>query len=817
LFKKKSPTTANTGSRGNVNSFSKSIDEDKLARYLNKTGQFDLGSSNGTPTKNTFGLPIISPQANDSEQGSYDEDSEELDEVEDDEGLGEEEFEGTMDLDPRKETRPLDPGSSKKSAFYGPLANGTVGPGSSILNGTPRGVKRSRGGAMLSPASLHSPKKDSKPRQDSAIPGIAKHMATKLGIAELQEPDDFIIGTEDIVQRDLYGSASIGQLQDPALIAGLPKVSEDLSNFWRSSHREYTANVRPKQDAIIGIGPNDDEPSLYKAIFVAALLLQLRHPPEARGKQALAVARLNRSSTFSKSYEQAPIPSNPTAFPKVLVNWLDIYHNPYHVAMTEVMSHQPNPTAHHNYWDVISSLTLRGKLADVALLLRRANFQYARTAKEDGHGSDGYHGIQIKNIDRVVNRAVQVLELCPTSQDDNWNVTGNEWTMFRKRVEQAIDDLAIFAEGRDRDFEPAESTLEASNFGLGRTTTGLSQSTRKAESRVPWQIYQNLKALYGILLGGNTEVMAQAQDWVEATIGLTVWWDGDEDEDGQVGSLAMTRRSLRQSNARNARLVDVDPRAAYLRRLTDAFERVVNDSDDELFQINSMNPVEVGLASLFEGNVEGVIGLLRSWSLPVASAVAEVAGAGGWFMRNGVVNLMGFSTNDLQLEGEPSMTMDSILLDYAANLSLQESFRARQKGAVYEGWELSIAVLKRLQDQKVAKELAGQLLNDLPVESDQRIAKILDTCKRFKLGEEARRITEVGYDPSMLISQTDFDRHTLIVLLRILATTARLWCTTLVLVIRKRSRMSWISSSRCPWSTLSRFRQYQPWTPIFMH
>ncbi|KAK4695287.1 hypothetical protein P7C71_g2436, partial [Lecanoromycetidae sp. Uapishka_2] len=747
LFKKKSSATSSNGLRGDINPFSKSIDEDKLARYLNKTGQFDLGSSNGAPTKNTFGLPVSSPQggsASDSEEASYDEDSEGLPEIDDDPES--EEYEGNMDVDTRIETSMPDLGSTMKSALNGSLANGNTGLGSSILNGNPRGVKRSRGGAMLPSTYFRSPKKSSKSKQDSAVPAIAKHMATKFGVAELEESDEFIVRTEEIIQRDLYGLETPDKGREQARTSGLPQTSESLSRLWRSAHDQYVASIQSENDMIIGIGPNEEEPSLQKAIFVGALLLQLRHPPEARGMQALAVARLNRSSTYSRSSEHVVVPPNPTALPKVLIDWLDIHHNPYHSAVTEVLKNQPNPTAHHNYWDVVSSLTLRGKLGDVALLLKRSNFQHARTAKEDSQGSDGYQGLQIRNIDRVISRAIQALETCPALQDDNWNVTGNEWMIYRKRIEQAVDDLAVFSEGRDRDADPSDSTLEASNFGLQRTTMGLSQSTRKAESRVPWQVYQNLKAIYGILLGGSTEIISQAQDWVEATIGLAVWWDGDDEEDMPVGSLAMTRRSLRKSNARNTRLVDVNPNAAYLRKLAEAFERVTDDSDDDLFQINSINPVEVGLASVFEGNVEGVIGLLRAWSLPIAAAIAEIAGTGGWFVRSGGVNLMGFSTDDLQLEGEPNMTMDSIIVDYAERLSAQESVQGRLKGTAYEGWELSIAVLKRLQDQKVAKELVGQLLDDMPVETDERIGKILDTCKRFKLEGEARRITETYAD-----------------------------------------------------------------------
>ena len=730
LFKKKQSAALNSGPRVNANPFSKKINEDKLARYLDKTGHVDFGSSNGYSAATRFDRSSAS-KANGSGKYAYEEGSEDLDAASESEGSEEEAYQAAMELDARVE--------------HGLSKDRTVDLGSSFMGDTPRGVKRSRGGAKLPVTSSRNPKKQSKPRTDSTLSGVAKNLATNLGVAGLKESDSVILGTEEIIQADLHGLSPLRDSPERNTTPILRKVSESLSRFWRFSRDQYEVDNEPEADVIIGVGPNEDEPSLHKATFLASLLLQLRHPPEARGKQALAVARLSQSSTASRPYPQNPGPSNPTALPKVLIDWLEYYHNPYYTAVVDVMRYEPNPTAHHNFWDVVSSLLLRGKLADVVLLLKRAKFQYARTARDDGLGSGGYHNAQIKNIDRAVSRAIQVLERCPNLQDEDWNVTNNEWTIFRKHIHQAVDDLTIFAEGRDRDSDPTESTLEASNFGLRKTTTDFSQTSRKAESRVPWQIYQNLKALYAITLGGQVEIMAQAQDWVEATIGLTIWWDGDDDEPVPVGSLAMTRRSLRQSHSGNVRLVDVKPAVAYLRRLADAFALVTDPSDNDSFQINSMNPVEVGLACVFESEVEGVISLLRAWSLSVASAVAEVAGLGGWFVRSGGVNLMGFSTNEIQLEPELDLTMDSILVDYAAITSERDKFQGKPKGIIVEGWELSIALLKRLHDQKLAKELAGQLLDNLPVQSDERVGKILETCEKFKLSEEARRITEVRH------------------------------------------------------------------------
>ena len=132
LFKKKPSHIGNTSSRRSVKSAQpNTIDQSKLARYLDKSGRFDLGSSNSPPATKMFGLPSSSPLSklgNDSDQDeeygieSFDEDAE-VEYGNNDAGMDAEEI-----------TNPLSKGS---------FANGdSLDLGSSILDGTPRGMKR---------------------------------------------------------------------------------------------------------------------------------------------------------------------------------------------------------------------------------------------------------------------------------------------------------------------------------------------------------------------------------------------------------------------------------------------------------------------------------------------------------------------------------------------------------------------------------------------------------------------------------------------------------------------------------------------------
>jgi len=607
-----------------------------------------------------------------------------------------------------------------------------------------RGVKRSRGGAAMPQNSTSRKTAQLATRKDSAIPTIAKNLAKQIGPAQLDEPDELIIETEKLVLQ-LYPQPSSNEVQQQVLDIVLSVVPEALCKLWQSCCNETKQASR--SEYTVGIGPSEGEPALHKATFLSSLLLKLHHPPPAKGKQAYRVS----SGRFQSRLTGALHPDRsvrPEAYPRVLLEWLEQQHNPYPTAIKDLHSYYPNPTAHLNFWDIIYSAIIRGKLLEVIKILKNADFQHARTAPEDGLREGGYQGVELQNINQAVNRLISTLESCPAVQDDDWNVTGNDWMIFRKRVQQAISDLATFSEGHDRDMDPVESTFEAHNFGMRSTSNALSRSARQAESKVPWTVYQNLKLMYKLLLGGTAEIITFAQDWVEATIGSAVWWDGDEDEELAIGSLAMSRRSLRRSQGPASRSLDHNAGASYHRRLAYAFKRVTDTSEEDTFQIDSMNPVEVGLASILEGNVEGVMGLLCGWSTPITAAVVEVATQAGWFeSAPGDVVVPEFNESDLMVlsYGQPArgLSRDGVLASYAEKLFEREDFQDSRLNIVKEGWELAIQVLDRLNDKSLATRKLGKFLERLPLITDYRTDKLIRTCHSFGLHREACEVAEV--------------------------------------------------------------------------
>ncbi|KAL8920546.1 MAG: hypothetical protein Q9208_006168 [Pyrenodesmia sp. 3 TL-2023] len=653
-------------------------------------------------------------------------------------------------------------GNRLKSAMRPAVANGSLGSpdgldlarsefGSSIGPTSPRSTKRLRDSTAQFDAFNQQRPSAKRLKKDSAIPGIIQNISAKLGTAKLQESGHLILETESWM-GNLYRAETLPEDEEKAVEAVLPFASKGLCDLWRTSNTQAEQDVNMDDDVLMGIGPSENATQLQKASFIAPLLLQIHHPPPIVGRQAFAAPRTFRMSqpATAPGSDSSQPPSRSTPLPKVFHDWLRDYHDPYVSAVEDLQSLRPNPTRHMNYWDILFNMLLRGKVFDVAQTLKKSDFQYARTARDDD-GSDGYHGAMLKNISTVVSRMARIIDECPILRDDDWNIPGSSWSLFRKRTEQALADLTDFVEGDSEEQAQTIPEIEAPSFGLRSTTSHLAQSVRDAERKLPSIIYENLKTMYGILLGKSPEIVSSAQDWVEATLGLTIWWDG-EDDDGEdlAAGLRQSRRSFRQSVSRGNRTVDLNPIAAYVRRLATAFERVTDEEDPDLFQIDSNNSVEVGLASVFEGNVEGVVGLLHSWSLPVCSAVVEIANLAGWFESSaGPEKVAGFNQSDLMVlsygQHEQRLTLDRILVDYAEALFKVDSLKHMVRKAPVEGWELSMQILSRLDDEELGTKKVGELLQRLPLTSDKRVDKLLRLCQDFGLDREASDIAEVQH------------------------------------------------------------------------
>lgn len=598
----------------------------------------------------------------------------------------------------------------------------------STIEGSPqRGLKRSRDGRV----------RDS---EGSEMADIARAYVRDNGPAHsLEEADDVILGTEHFL------SEMDSTLHHPGrTIASRDEVITDtaasLDRLWMQHCDNKTLPG--------AIGPEFDE-SFTKAAYISTLLLQLHYPHTTKAVQP------------AKAIPGRPPKPTPTSIPlpRALLDWLNQHHNPLPDDFNDVHAYRPSPAAHEAFWDILGADMIRGRFVRVVRLLRDARWQNAATAAVD-YGDDdqqGYEGQQLSNTRDVVERCIHVLESCPAVTEDNWNVPGPEWSVFRQRVRHAIRELELVATSRDDDLPPSRSMF-------GSSTASMATATARAESKVPPTIYQNLRAIYGVLLGGNG-ILDYAQDWVEASVLLTVWWDGENsnaDLSASVADLAVSKSAMRKSGRSGGaiREVDVAPVTAYRRRLGDMFRIVPGEIDEPTFQPDSLDPVHVALAAVFEDYVTETIGIIRSWSQTLASAVVELAAVGNWLpITKGQANSRGllgrgFSTDDLMvlshgpgnqdiLQGRESIDRDDVLSSYADLLAAKDRLQSSDGNVEREGWEIAVSVLGRLNDGNSAQDRMRSLLTAMELRDEKRVDKFLAICSGMGFAELGRTIAEV--------------------------------------------------------------------------
>lgn len=606
--------------------------------------------------------------------------------------------------------------SPEKSAFL-----------SSAMADSPRGLKRSRDGQVRPPPA------------GSGMADIARSYAGRSAPAQLSEPDDVILRSEEnMASLDVTVHERAAVDRDETIVssvAQLTKLAKDHSI---------------RRTKLGSIGPDSEDP-LSRATYVSTLLLQLHHPHSTKAHSARSASKSQRALALSKESQ-----SDSIALPRALLDWLNEHHTPLPDEFDEIHLYQPSPAAHESFWDQLGAELIRGRFARAIRLLKDAGWQNAATAQDDGgRRGRGYEGKQLENTEEVSERCIHVLESCPAVRYDDWDIKGAEWSLFRQRVRHAIKDLEVFANG-SLDEDDAEQPAQEENV-FARSMNGgfasMSASTTRASSRVPWTIYENLKFIYGVLLGSD-EVVDYAQDWLEASILLTVWWDGEEGPNPNVG--LHSQRSLRKSTRASTREVDITPLVAYRRRLASMFRNVTSQIEESSFQPDTLDPVQLGLACVLDDSVDAVISMLRTWSQTVAATTVEIAALGGWLPQSGPngrgLMQQGFSSEDLmvlshgpgqQRQEGGDINRDEVLSEYADLLAAREVFRGSDGKIEKEGWELAVSVLGRLDDNSIAQSKIAGLLDAMEFSEEARVDKVLRTCSETGLIEQARVIAEV--------------------------------------------------------------------------
>ncbi|KAK9782396.1 hypothetical protein SCAR479_00739 [Seiridium cardinale] len=524
------------------------------------------------------------------------------------------------------------------------------------------------------------------PRREFNFASVAKDLYNQLDYARITEPADVIIPTEDLVSR-LFDEGVGTEDDEERLDESLATAAEQLvESVWET----YSASLpKGNQEHEAKVGPGPNEPDFEKATWIAAMVFRIHHTAPLRDQ-------------FGGS-QIVPLPL-------VLFKWQDDYHDPSRDQIESIKSHRPCPAAHSLFWQGVYMSLIRGNVQAAATLLRRAEWE---GVKKGTRAERAYTGQVLSNINRVVEDVCTLMDLCPGMKDENWDIRSSDWTLFRIKAKAAKETLINFAEGKDRPHRAANRFNDSDLASPQNTLAGLA---RKAESRLPWDIYEALQSLYSILIGEAEAITAAAQDWCEATIGLFGWWD-DGHSNRKLGT------SLSRSQSFAAQPAGDDD---WLDRLALSF-RAAMDSD---FHFNTLDPVEVCIACAFESNVEGIIGFLRSWSLPIASAVAEIASLGRWLPapEADLIDIDNFSQEDLAVFGfnqsaggsDKDGIKDAALIRYARGLNdiKQLTGRVTKKSgntttATREGWELAVQVVGRMDDAGRSEELVNELLQNI--------------------------------------------------------------------------------------------------------
>ena len=593
---------------------------------------------------------------------------------------------------------------------------------------SPRGTKRSRQCTSVQPTTASDNPRHALGQSKYDLLKLAKGLASPPQHVKLHEPDGLILETEQLMSKLNESVTSDNPLRKSEVLA---EVTQQLVNIWRlSSRTQFSSSIR-------AMGPPASESPVTDANILACLLLQLHYPGQA--------SRYGRLSAFSsRPYE---VKQN-TPIPKVLLDWLNKYHTPSS-EIGSVLREQRGYSAHPGFWDAVKYSAFRGNFPTTLKLLKGANFEVAESAATDGLGDYGYEGMHLANINTAVQSAITLIQSCPAVQSDDWDVKGNDWSIFRRRASEAISNLKDFAEGNNYDRASIVQPFQAENFGISaaKNNLKLSMASRRAESKVAWSVYQNLVILYKQLQGEEEEILGNALDWVEAVLGLAVWWDG-ETEDILKGSLTMSRRSI--SRSQRARPVDLTPMSAYRQKLSSALATVI-DGEEQDFSINTTSAFEIGLACICEENIEGVIQILQGWSIVITSAVVEVASAGNWLeeTRKSKDILKGFDKSDLMVlsygqQEHTGFDKDELMIHYAHLLSRREIIQSPELRITREGWELAVQVLGRLDNGDNANDLIGKLLNGLRLTSAERVDKILALCNNLGFTRHASTIAAVS-------------------------------------------------------------------------
>ncbi|KAF2401876.1 hypothetical protein EJ06DRAFT_491714 [Trichodelitschia bisporula] len=555
------------------------------------------------------------------------------------------------------------------------------------------------------------------------VTGLARGLVAARALVTPQDSEELIVETEKIVEQLTESPKPSDHLPPASRVAG------KLEHLWARHGRLE----RDDAESNTNIGPSPEQPDIQRANFVASLFLNLHYPSshQARQEQSFNGSLMDGQSmalSLASAYSGVPIP-------RVLLDWLDTYYDPSAGIIDETEDFAPYYSRCPLFWDAVHMCITRGRFEQALKFLRGANFG-------DSDGDDEgieYTDRQLQNIDTVINEVVALIEECPALAVDDWDVKGEGWKVFRHDVSVAASRLRKFADGTNGE-DAADMSKSIFRTSKNPASLSVSQASRRAESNVPFEISSSLIDLYSLLLGNPSDVLKSSISWLDGALSLAVWWSGEED----AASMSPLGRSLNRSQ--QSRVSDVTPALAYREHLSAAFDHAV--SFGELNgTFDRTDHLQVGIACVIKDEMDGLLGILQSWSMTIATAVAELASAAGLLTESPAHGMGGFDQSDLMVlsfgqDGPKRSIKDEMLLKYADSLFSKSDPGKDVLHQGFAGWQLAINILSRLDDMETAEAKVSEMLERIPLDTNDQADRLLQTCDSMGFTKHARTIAE---------------------------------------------------------------------------
>lgn len=541
--------------------------------------------------------------------------------------------------------------------------------------------------------------------QVSFVPGLTTDLRKRLSPAELSnDPDAIIVQTEQILRSI---QEEVQNADEEILDMIVVDSAKELERIWEGS----ATNRRRRKDEDLSIGPGPGATPFENARFVAVLML-----------------RIYNSSKVAQDDEGV------MTVPQILLDWLNEYHMTVENIYNQVVSAEPNVTADEFFWDVVESLTARGKLEEAMRLLQDADFSYAKIDNGAGPIDANYTGPELQAIQTAIFRLRQMLNASPSVQTGDWRIDGPDWIAYRRDVDSALEELRDSAETHD-DSELLEAEAEDH---LVRPGKGL-----------PYDVFQRLQTVYNIMLGSSADLISISQDWLEASIMLTVWWSGSPVDKVQEWSFDVSRAHATPQES------DFGVHF-YFNRLRDSFLSVTDPSSKETWQLNHQSPLDLAIGLTLQGDVQNALALVQTYSLCVSSALAEMGSWSGWLGSSSVP--AGLDKEDLMVLTNGAInaliTKDEILELYSHELFDRQELEASQS-TIVDGWEIAISVISRCDNRSLVSSTVQQYIDDLSVTTADRAQRLVTLCGELGMPDESRRVSE-QYGDHLVNTSTEY-------------------------------------------------------------